>query len=126
MKKYSDYDLRNGKDGYEWALTVAGANVLAYQSFGSYQGDWFAKVEYKGKTFWIKGSYGSCSGCDAWEAESGWEDRTKEEWRVFCTEFAQSYLNDPVTYDEILKDAKENVSWDVEAKEMIEWLEKNK
>jgi len=55
--------------GYRTAMEAAGATVLAYESFGSYQGDWFALVVYGGKTFWVHGSYGSCSGCDAFCAE---------------------------------------------------------
>ena len=34
---------------YQMALEMAGATVLEYKEFGSYQGDWFAKVEYQGK-----------------------------------------------------------------------------
>lgn len=126
MKKYDDYDLRKGRDGYEWALEVAGAKVLAYKSFGSYQGDWFAKVEYKDKKGWIKGSYGSCSVCDAWKSEAGYMSRTKKEWKKLCTNFAQEYLNNILTFEEVLSEAKENLSWDLEAKGMVEWLEKNK
>lgn len=29
-------------------LEIAGAEVLAYETFGSYQGDWLAKVNYNG------------------------------------------------------------------------------
>jgi len=55
--------------GYFEALEAAGAQVLASQTFGSYQGDWFAKVNYNGSTAWVHGCYGSCSGCDAFCAE---------------------------------------------------------
>lgn len=52
---------------YTDAMKAAGADVLAYQRFGSYQGDWWAKVAYEGRVFWVAGSYGSCSGCDQME-----------------------------------------------------------
>ena len=55
--------------GYCEAMEFAGAEVLEYQSFGSYQGDWFAKVLFEGKIGWVHGSYGSCSHCDAFESE---------------------------------------------------------
>ena len=50
---------------YELALEEAGAKVLEFQSFGSFQGEWWAKVEYNGEIGWVAGCYGSCSGCDA-------------------------------------------------------------
>jgi hypothetical protein len=54
---------------YELAIERAGAEVLLFKEFGSYQGDWLAKVVYEGKQMWIHGSYGSCSGCDAFQSE---------------------------------------------------------
>jgi len=33
---------------YDEALKAAGAEVLLYESFGSYQGDWWAKVVKRG------------------------------------------------------------------------------
>ena len=48
---------------YCQALEAAGAKILQFKSFGSYQGDWWAKVEYNGEIGWVAGSYGSCSGC---------------------------------------------------------------
>ena len=50
------------------ALQLAGAEVIIYQVFGCYQGNWVAKVRYHGSTGWIVGNYGSCSGCDTIEA----------------------------------------------------------
>lgn len=44
---------------YREALEVAGATVVAFEEFGSYQGDWIAKVEYKGNIGWIKDYFGS-------------------------------------------------------------------
>lgn len=55
--------------GYSLALESAGAKVLDYEQFGDYQGSWIAKVSYKGAVGYIRGFYGSCSGCDAFEAE---------------------------------------------------------
>lgn len=49
---------------YHEAMQAAGASVLNFQCFGDYQGTWWAKVLFEGKTFWVKGYYGSCSGCD--------------------------------------------------------------
>lgn len=69
---------------YQSALESAGAVVHAYEEFGSYQGDWYAKVTHNGVTGWVSGSFGSCSGCDAWEAEFDtgclFEEETFEKW----------------------------------------------
>lgn len=67
--------------GYCEAMEAAGAEVLAYQEFGSYQGDWWAKVSFEGSTFWVHGAYGSCSGCDAFQAEFNYCDEACEEHR---------------------------------------------
>jgi len=54
---------------YKECLELAGAKVLVFENFGSYQGDWWARVNYQGKIGWIHGSFGSCSDCDAFESE---------------------------------------------------------
>jgi hypothetical protein len=59
---------------YQNALEAAGATVHDFTEFGSYQGTWLARITYNGITGWIEGSYGSCSGCDAFQAEFGWND----------------------------------------------------
>ena len=59
-------------------LEKAGANVLDFEEFGSYQGEWLAFVEYKGEKGIVQGSYGSCSGCDAFEAEFMYEDKPEK------------------------------------------------
>ncbi len=57
---------------YSGALRAAGVTVHACKWFGSYQGDWIADVTMlDGRRGLIKGGYGSCSGCDAFEAELG-------------------------------------------------------
>jgi hypothetical protein len=59
---------------YLKALEAAGAKVIEYQEFGSYQGAWMALVEHNGQRVIIEGSYGSCSGCDAFEAEFSYNE----------------------------------------------------
>lgn len=56
---------------YKKCLELAGAEVIVFQYFGSYQGDWWAKVRYNGQMGWVNGSFGSCSACDAFEFEFG-------------------------------------------------------
>ena len=57
---------------YQEALEAAGATVEHIEYFGSYQGDWLAVVTYKGVRGIIHSWYGSCTGCDAFQAEFGY------------------------------------------------------
>ena len=54
---------------YSECMEIAGAEVLEMQYFGSYQGDWIAKVRRDGETGWVRSGYGSCGGCDAFLSE---------------------------------------------------------
>lgn len=126
---------------YEQALEVAGAKVLAFEQFGSYQGDWWAKVEIDGKLAWINGSYGSCSGCDAFEAEIGWECDEKAgtdwvdvddprhskhaEFMEKLKAFGAEYLTRALTQDEAVKQASEDLEWDTDAEEMVQFIRNN-
>ena len=59
---------------YEGALIAAGATVRECKWFGSYQGIWMADVTLPdGRSGLIRDYYGSCSGCDAFEAEFGYD-----------------------------------------------------
>src|SRR5574340_992130 len=118
---------------YQEAMEAAGAEVVAFEQFGSYQGDWWAKVRYKGETGWVQGSYGSCSGCDAFEAEFGWyEDACDEHhrhqtdcdacqeaaasYRQRLAEFGRSYLDDLLlTQGRAEEEAARYIEWDSKA-----------
>lgn len=79
--------------GYSTALEAAGAEVHAFEHFGDYQGTWLAKVTYNGETGYVEGSYGSCSGCDAFEAEFGYSYNDEEkDYQERLAEFGRSYL----------------------------------
>lgn len=56
---------------YRLSLEANGVTVKVFEEFGSYQGTWIAILE-DGR--FVEGSYGSCSGCDAFQAEFGWEE----------------------------------------------------
>lgn len=134
--------------GYANSLEAAGATVHEFKRFGSYQGDWWAKVTIpEGATGWIHGSYGSCSGCDAFVAEMGYESHDhpgndyvstsgSEDWDVAncstCAEyqkrvadFGRRYLDEVLTQAEAVTKAEENLEWDMDATEMVEWLRAN-
>jgi hypothetical protein len=57
--------------GYQSALEANDVTVKEFKEFGSYQGTWIAILE-DGR--FVEGSYGSCSGCDAFQGEFGYED----------------------------------------------------
>lgn len=114
---------------YESALESAGAEVIKFSYFGSYQGDWWAKVEYLGSVGWVKGSYGSCSGCDAYEGEffnffGDYSDRPEDpEFKEAVRQFGLRYLNNCwFTQEEAEKEASSNIDWDVEAQKMLDFI----
>jgi len=53
-----------------------GMTLIAYATFGSYQGDYIAMLEKGGEVYIFKGNYGSCSGCDWLDAKTSWMDST--------------------------------------------------
>ena len=85
---------------YELCLFFAGAKVIAFGSFGDWQGSWYAKVEYAGEVGWVCGSYGSCSGCDAFEAEfyDAYSDAPDLNSRY--AEFGKSYLESIISQEQ--------------------------
>ncbi len=66
-------------ESYDGALTKAGAVVHNSKTFGSYQGMWVAEVTLPdGRKGLIQDYYGSCSGCDAFEAEFAYDSHQSE------------------------------------------------
>lgn len=108
----SDYE-----SGYARALKAAGFTVKDFAEFGSYQGDWFAFVEFDGKLGFIQDSYGSCGGCD--EFEGSHADKTPASLKAF----GEHYIDQILSYDQALQYAKKHSEWDLEAKTMVEWVE---
>lgn len=135
---------------YSDALEAAGAIIEAFEEFGSYQGDWWAKVTYNGETGYVNGSYGSCSGCDAFEAEFGWPSeyfkcsehqhdytpqiehicidciKQRNSFNARLVDFGKPYLEGLYSYEEAKKHMSRNLEWDSDAQSMLDWLEKVK
>lgn len=99
--------------GYSEALEAAGCKVLDFEEFGSYQGDWLAFVEYNGEKGIVEGSYGSCSGCDAFHAEFDYGDNpTERNGKYYKTEYCFDD-EDEVSkeeYDRLLLEQKTKLS----------------
>ena len=115
---------------YQSALEAAGAKIIAFQYFGSYQGDWFAKVNFNGDIGWVRGSYGSCSGCDAFEAEFGWScDEESDEYKVRLAAFGKTYLDGIYpqnTQEKLLEDEIAEWDWMEDEKEMLAFVVANR
>ena len=98
--------------GYRQALEKAGCNVLAFEEFGSYQGEWYAFVEYNGEKGIVQGSYGSCSGCDAFQAEFSYSDeRSESNGKYYRTPWADE--DEEITkeeYDKLGEEAEKKLA----------------
>lgn len=118
--------------GYQSSLEAAGAKVIDTKYAGSYQGTWGSIVEYNGKKGLVTGAYGSCSGCDAFEAEFAWggldcshnpetgkyyacgwdspeDEITKEQYDKILSDYQEKLANFGRRYLHVIQDA-----WDVQ------------
>ena len=100
---------------YQDALTAAGAKVIAFESFGDWQGSWVALVEYKGERGWVQGSFGSCDHCDAFQAEFGWFAKEEEDYQQRLADFGRTYLDALESTDYTAGKFEEDADWDGEA-----------
>src|SRR6266566_2398477 len=71
---------------YEIVAWARDQRVMYYRSFGGYQGEWLLLSKGERDYFLYKGSYGSCSGCDSWEAW-GNSEPTKEQAQEFVKDY---------------------------------------
>lgn len=128
--------------GYKQAIEAAGCRVLAFGEFGTWSGDWWARVDLQGKQHWVSGYYGSCSGCDAFEGEFGWEFHDEEinkewieigdprhsrytEYQEKLIVFGLSYLDNLKTQEEAEAASSRDDSWDVEAGAVLAFIKAN-
>lgn len=93
-------------------------------------------------TGWVHGSFGSCSGCDAFEFEfeSSYLHSTEEEDHDTLYDevvegceacagvlkrlilFGKGYLGHIMTQEEAKRIASENLEWDVDSEKMVEFI----
>jgi hypothetical protein len=112
---------------YEQALKAAGVTVHEFKEFGSYQGDWLAKVTLPdGRAGWIKDYFGSCSSCDAFEAEFGWSADEEPGYRDRLRAFGERYLDGLLTQEEAEAECAKDAEWSLEDAEMLEWLKSHR
>ncbi len=107
------------------AMEKAGATIIASCHFGSYQGTAWFLVKYNGEYGWVSLNYGSCSGCDSFQAE--FEDYTRDYSDSDYASFGARYLEGLLTPLEALGRVSEDRCWDMEAGEAIKFVtESNK
>lgn len=83
-------------DRYEIVAWARDQRTLYYRMFGSYQGEWLLLARDAAQYFLYKGSYGSCSGCDAFESEDLGDETTKEQALKFAEDYP-SFAEVPVS-----------------------------
>ena len=107
---------------YERAFAaVKGVTVVWCEYFGSYQGNLLAKIMVEGETEprYIKDYYGSCSGCDSFEAEFSYNNKETPEK---LAEFGKPYVDAALSLDEVIQQLlpKAGEWYDDEKKEMLD------
>ena len=139
---------------YKEALEAAGAEVELFEEFGSYQGDWYARVKINGERKWIHGYFGSCSGCDAFEHEFSsygsesyysdgngcekhrYQDNTtcedcialQAKYNVRLAKFGKTQLleNDSWTQEEVERELNtDRLEWDEDSVKALAWIREN-
>jgi hypothetical protein len=136
---------------YEYAMKMAGATIHRFEMYGSYQGDWLAEVSYNGQRGFVHGSYGSCSGCDAYQAECegfshnavGDEEVSDWHWGSYedhpecekCREalqsiaaFGRSYLGNILSKEEMVEELEKGLEWAWDKSETmskLRWVDPN-
>lgn len=109
--------------GYEASLWATGVKVLGYEKFGSYQGDWWAHIEFPNhERYFVHSYYGSCSGCDAFEGEFMYGGDDEPDYLHRLKDFGREYLTDCMTLEQAVVTAGEHSSWDMEADTVVAWV----
>lgn len=109
---------------YKSSLEAAGAIVLHYKEFGTWQGDWFAVISYKNSKGLVHGAFGSCAGCDAFQSEmedfyySDLPENRAEKLKIL----GERYLKSVISIEEAMKYAEKSIAWDLSAHAMSDWI----
>lgn len=100
----------------EYEDAFSDCKILAWESVGDYQGDYFAIVQGPdGRIGFVKIGYGSCSGCDALQGTIGYRDDSKEEREKCMKEVL-----------ELLEGIRGEVHWERDKAEMKAYLTSEK
>ena len=106
---------------YASALSAAGAVVHSVVYTNDYQGTWMAFVAHKGQTGFVSGWFGSCGGCDDFQA---FEYRCEgEPTQAELARFGSEYLDNIESLDEVRRRYEKQSEWCMEADETLRWIE---
>lgn len=113
----------NYEDVYSYEDCFAlypGVTEVEAKYYGSYQGEFLCRIVYNGEILYIHDWYGSCSGCDAFEAEFAWSSsKTKKN----LINFAKSYIGAALPKEKMIKYLEHELDeWDTEKREMLQDL----
>lgn len=108
---------------YKEALEAAGAVVVDFKDFGDYQGTWVAVVDYQGEMLAVKGSFGSCEGCDAFQDEMGSIFSDDPEYPEKLASFGKGYLDTRQDPFDLMDAYRKEAEWDMDADGIVRFLE---
>lgn len=74
MKIKTVHKFKKHPESYKEALENTSLSVQWFYKTTNYQGEWLALVKQDDKPYWVGGSYGSCSGCDALHSICDYEE----------------------------------------------------
>jgi hypothetical protein len=109
--------------GYQAALEQAGAQVLVFEQFGDWQGSWVALVDYQGERGWVQGSFGSCSHCDAFQADFGWDAEDEDDYEERLADFGRSYLGALQSSAALFEQFDQDADWDLESAQAAAYIQ---
>ncbi len=92
MSQTDESELEFNGYGYPIIAWANGQKLIHYHEFGSYQGEWLMLAKGDGEYFVYKDFYGSCSGCDDYQAE---EPKTLSQAKKFAEKY-KSFIEVPV------------------------------
>ena len=98
-------DIKDTYIDHQEILERQGFEILDWESFGSYQGDYAAIVKKDGKVGFTVIGYGSCSGCDALQALEPYYmfEPNRDEYDFEDEEDEETYSEKLKQYNEHLK-----------------------
>lgn len=111
---------------YESALKAAGATIHAVEYFGTYQGRLVAHVTVDGIEGFISIDYGSCAGCDTYEAFTIGFDWDKGPDEAALAKFGENLIENFETREQMLASLEEDREWDSDAVLAIKWVKEQK
>lgn len=124
---YAAPEVSDDAYGYEAALTAAGVTVRAFRQFGTYQGEWWAEIEFpNAEVYYVNGAFGSCTYCDAFESEFGRREDEQADYAQQLRDFGRKYVTCCYTMYEAVTLLSRDGEWDIETHVVLAWFEERR